>query len=97
MNKEFIEAEKIWEDKIQAVFDEYFNMFLSDIEWMAKLSLLIDDRMNEYREDETIFNLYLKLSLRIISWSENNLNEDDYYRFCKISNNQSIIEVKKIR
>ena len=91
MNKkiysEFTQAEKEWVAKIQNVFDKYFSEFEKDYQWMAELMNVIKDRVNQHLDDKDIRYLYIKLSAKITGRSHNNLNWDDFDRFCLITDN----------
>lgn len=96
MNKElydkFIEAEKLWEEKIKEVYDIYFNQNKEDYKKIAKLLIVIKNRVDYYLEDEKLSYFYLILEGNITSRSNENLDEEDYDNFCKLADNYSIIK-----
>jgi len=91
MKEKFIEAEKIWLENIDNVFNSYFSEYIKDYEKMAELMLVIKERLDENINDDKLLLKYIELRAKITDWSEK-LNEDDYYSFNKIADNESIIK-----
>lgn len=91
MKEKFIEAEKIWLENIDNVFNSYFSEYIKDYEKMAELMLVIKERLDENINNDKLLLKYIELRAKITDWSEK-LNEDDYYSFNKIADNESIIK-----
>jgi hypothetical protein len=92
MNKKiydkFIEAEKEWIDKIKEVFNTLFDevKWSYDYKELAELSLVIQDRLDYYVEDDNMAYLYIELRWKVFCWANDNLGKD-YDKFCQIADN----------
>lgn len=91
MKEKFIEAEKIWLENIDNVFNSYFSEYIKDYKKMAELMLVIKERLDENINNDKLLLKYIELRAKITDWSEK-LNEDDYYSFNKLADNESIIK-----
>jgi hypothetical protein len=58
---------------------------------MAELMLVIKERLDENINNDKLLLKYIELRAKITDWSEK-LNEDNYYSFNKIADNESIIK-----
>lgn len=92
MKEKFIEAEKIWLENIDNVFNSYFSEWIKNYQKMAELMLIIKERLDENINNDKLLLKYIELRAKITDWSENRLNEDDYYSFNKLADNESIIK-----
>lgn len=91
MKEKFIEAEKIWLENIDNVFNSYFSEWIKNYQKMAELMLIIKERLDENINNDKLCLKYIELRAKITDWSEK-LNEDDYYSFNKLADNESIIK-----
>ena len=92
INNSFIEAEKLWEREIEKVYNDFFNKFQNDYEKMAKLMLVVKDRLDYHIDDEKLSILYIQLRAKITARSNENLDEYELDDFCKLADNYSIIK-----
>lgn len=92
----FIQAEKRWEAQIKQSFNDLFDKCLWSIEKMADLSLVLDDRLKNSLNNKQLYVFYSMLQSEIFQWCDS-LSADEYNKFCKLSNNSSIIKINLTR
>lgn len=97
MNKDiynnFVKIEGEWKRKIIELYNKYFSEFKDDYKKVAELYVVINNRADYYLEgDENLYFTYLDLSSRTLGWSNEKLNDEDYYEFCKLADAYSILK-----